>query len=76
MSWNVKIDPCPFCGSSDGTYVERLTTCAYQVWCNCGARGPTVEEMRFESEYRAAQRAAAKAWNTRSIIPIRSAEQS
>lgn len=68
MSWNHKLDGCPFCGKRDDCYVERMTTCVYQVKCtNCGALGPSAEHMRHESDDRAGSRMAAKLWNNRSV---------
>lgn len=59
------LPPCPFCGKSDA-YVERETYCAFQVRCNnCGARGPVVEEMRFEERPAFGNRQAKLAWKKR-----------
>ncbi len=58
---------CPFCGQD--AFVEREMICVYAVRCNgCGARGPSVEEMRFEWSEVAGQYCAAVEWNKRVSI--------
>ena len=55
--------PCGHCGSAD-IFVEREDLSAYQARCNdCGARGPIVEDGRYDEE--AGGAAALAAWNAR-----------
>ena len=64
----LKLAPCPFCGGA--AFVEREMICVYAVRCNdCSARGPSVEEMRFEWSEPAANYCASKEWNKRANIP-------
>jgi hypothetical protein len=55
---------CPFCKSAN-QFVERQTMCVWQVQCECGARGPLVEDASFDGDEEAARVAAENIWNGR-----------
>jgi hypothetical protein len=60
----VAASACPFCGSANG-FVEREEICVYRYWCDCGARGPAVEKLKYEDGRGEPENDAVKAWNKR-----------
>jgi Lar family restriction alleviation protein len=67
MGAEVKILPCPFCGSAEGIGCDDIAMDFFAVVCStCGAMGPTHQEREAGTwtENESAAEAIAE-WNTR-----------
>lgn len=64
---DMKLKPCPFCGSNDRkVHIRRQGNKGYCVVCSsCGGKGPYVAIKEWHSTKLIAHRQAITEWNTR-----------
>lgn len=68
----IKLKPCPFCGSADvesypgGERNDGRTWFAYYVHCNnCGCNGPLTQTRHYNVSSQKARNASINLWNRR-----------
>lgn len=62
----VKLKPCPFCGSEKKVGIRRMGNKGYSVVCaNCGGKGPYITIKEWHDNKMIAQGQAIQTWNRR-----------